>query len=268
MKKAVFFDIDGTLIDVTRHQTHITQKVRKALKAVQKAGHYIFIASGRPIGYLDSELVNFGFNGFVLNNGAVVVVNDKVVFSEPLDKKRVKEICTACEANDIEYILESHPNVYLRNGFKLMEEFYNSIDINVAAFVRDFNLDDIDIYKMEFLTERKDVDKLYQHWLHETELTGITDPFHYNNLELYARKNTKASGIIHALNHLGIDVKDSYAFGDGLNDIEMIKTVGCGIAMGNGNPKLKELAKHVVPSIHDDGVAYGINKYILEAAVE
>ena len=268
MKKAIFFDIDGTLIDVTKGQTRINEKVRNALKSVQSAGHYIFLATGRPLSYLDSELVNFGFDGFVLTNGAVVVIHDEVIFSEPINKNLIKEICSICESNNIEYILQGYPKVYLRNGYKLMEDFYSSIDINVDDFVRNFDVNDIDVYKMEFLTERKDVNEIYQHWLHDTELTGITDPFHYNNLELYARKNTKASGIIHAINHLGIDIKNSYAFGDGLNDIEMIKTVGCGIAMGNGNPKLKELAKYVVPSIHDDGVAYGINKYILEVAPE
>ena len=48
----------------------------------------------------------------------------------------------------------------------------------------------------------------------------------------------------------------------------MIQTVGCGMAMGNGNSKLKALAKHVVPSVHEDGVAYGIENYILKVAVE
>jgi len=120
---------------------------------------------------------------------------------------------------------------------------------------------------MEFLTRRQDISDIYQHWLHSTELTGITDPFHYNNLELYSRKNTKASGIIHALEFLNIDIKDSYAFGDGLNDLEMIRTVGTGLAMANGNPKLKAIAKDIVPSVHEDGVAYGVKKYVLEEDV-
>ena len=45
----------------------------------------------------------------------------------------------------------------------------------------------------------------------------------------------------------------------------MIRTVGCGLAMENGNPKLKALATHVVPGVHEDGVAFGIEHYILEA---
>ena len=70
MRKAIFFDIDGTLIDASKGMVHLSEKVRKALIALKRAGNYIFIASGRPLDFLDPEIVNFGFNGFLLMNGA------------------------------------------------------------------------------------------------------------------------------------------------------------------------------------------------------
>ena len=268
MKKAIFFDIDGTLIDASVGMTLMSTRVRDALNALKEAGNYIFIASGRPLDYLDPELVNFGFNGFVLMNGAVVVINNEVIFAEAIDPKVVKEVCQFCDAEDTEYILESHPKVYLKEEFKLSEIFFANFDIDILKFERKFNIDDFPTYKMEFLTDRADAGEIYYKLLQTPTLTGINDPFHSDNLELYSAKNTKASGILHALDYLGVDIKDSYAFGDGLNDIEMIQTVGCGMAMGNGNPKLKSLAKYVVPSVHEDGVAFGIENYILKAAVE
>ena len=268
MKKAVFFDIDGTLIDASVGMTLMSDKVRKALSALKEAGHYIFIASGRPLDYLDPELVNFGFNGFVLMNGAVVLIDGKVIFAEAIDPKIVDDVCKFCDAENTEYILESHPKVYLKKEFKLSELFFASFDIDILKFERKFNIGDFPTYKMEFLTDRADAGDIYYKLLQTPTLTGINDPFHSDNLELYSEKNTKASGILHALEYHGVDVKYSYAFGDGLNDIEMIQTVGCGMAMGNGNSKLKALAKHVVPSVHEDGVAYGIENYILKVAVE
>ena len=65
------------------------------------------------------------------------------------------------------------------------------------------------------------------------------------------------------LKHLNIDVKNSYAFGDGYNDKEMIQTVGTGFVMGTAKDDLKQFADHIVPSVHDDGVAVGIEKFIL-----
>ena len=71
-------------------------------------------------------------------------------------------------------------------------------------------------------------------------------------------------GILKALEYLNIPVEDSYAFGDGTNDIEIIQTVGCGIVMGNATEKLKEYADQLTESVQNDGVAVGIEKYILK----
>ena len=263
MKKAVFFDIDGTLIDAMSNHLLLTDRVAKAINNLKAAGHYVFIASGRPLDFIDPKIANFGFDGFVLMNGAVVVINGEVIFAEEIDHRVVEDVCKFCDANDTEYIFESHPKVYLSKDFKSSELFFANLDINILKFVRDFKIGNFPTYKMEFLTNRPDAGEIYYKLLQTPTLTGINDPFHCDNLELYARKNSKASGILHALEHLGIDINNSYAFGDGLNDIEMIQTVGCGMAMGNGNEKLKRLAKHVLPSVADDGVAYGIERYIL-----
>ena len=267
MRKAAFFDIDGTLIDVSKGMNEPSARVRAALRRLKDAGDYIFIASGRPIEFIDPEILTLEFDGFVLMNGAIVQVGDQVVFDEPIDRKLVDEMTGFCDEHGIEYIFESHPCVYLDKNFKLMENFFNRF-LDVGRFVRDFDRDKISVHKMEFVSARfdDDVKNFHERWLNSEELTGITDPMHFNNLELYARKNTKGSGILRALEYLKIPVENSFAFGDGLNDLEMIRTVGCGCAMGNGNPKLKSLAKHVVPGVHEDGVAFGIEKYILEAA--
>ena len=76
-------------------------------------------------------------------------------------------------------------------------------------------------------------------------------------------KVSKADGVFQALKFIGVEVENSYAFGDGFNDIEMISRVGTGIAMGTAGENLKRQAKFVVPSVKDDGVAVGIERYIL-----
>ena len=94
--------------------------------------------------------------------------------------------------------------------------------------------------------------------------TGWEDPFHYRSTEIYSDKVSKATGILKVLEHFKIPVENSFAFGDGRNDGEMIQTVGTGIVMGTAKDELKKLAKHVVPGVHDDGVAFGIENYILK----
>ena len=82
------------------------------------------------------------------------------------------------------------------------------------------------------------------------------------SFELYSKKNTKATGILKALEYLNVDIENIYAFVDGKNDIEMLSTVGCGIAMGNADDEVKKYANKVTETVHTDGVAVGIKKFI------
>jgi len=264
MKKAVFFDIDGTLINIMKGQTTIQPAVREAIRALRAAGNATFIASGRPYDYLDPELTQEGlFDGYVLMNGAVVLLDGRTIYEQPLPKKTVCEIVAASEAHGVEYILEGAQHVYLRPGFQMTENFYRSIDVDVMRFVREFNLDEIEVAKLEFASEDPGGHGLFEKLLAWPGLTGLMDPYHKKNMELYASDVTKGSGIRHALSYLGIPVENSYAFGDGLNDIEMMQTVGTSLVMGNARPALKKLADHVVPSVEEDGVAVGISRYVL-----
>ena len=265
MMKAGFFDIDGTLINVMRQQTQITAPTRAALQRLRAAGCKTFIASGRPKAYLDPELLDASlFDGYVLMNGALVLYEGKTLYHQPLPKADVKAITELCEQRGVEYILEGAEHTYLRRDFLGFEAFYQSIDVDTDFFVRDFDVDALDIGKMEFYSTEPMGGGLFTELLAWPGLTGVMDPYHKKNLELYAKDITKGSGILHALESLGIPVAESFAFGDGVNDIEMMQTVGLSIAMGNAQPQVKEIARETVPSVDDDGVAWGIEHLILK----
>ena len=261
---AAFFDIDGTLINIVRGQTKLTPAVRTALGRLRAAGGKTFIASGRPTGYLDPELLTDDlFDGYVLMNGAHVVVGGKTVYAKPLPKAAVKDITEQCERLGIEYILEGPDGVYLKPEYQATERFYDSIDVDTHAFIRDYDRDALDICKMEFYAENDESVAFFKELLQYPGLTGVMDPFHLKNLELYSASETKGTGVLHALDALGIPVEESYAFGDGLNDIEMMQIVGHALVMGNARPQVKAVAEHIVPSVDEDGVAWGIDHLLL-----
>ncbi len=264
MKKAVFFDIDGTLIDIRKGHTKLTDPVKEAIKELRQAGHYAFIASGRPFAYLDEELLQPGlFNGFVLMNGALVLADGKVLNDQPLPRETVQEIVGLCEQHNVQYVLEGKREVYLRPEFDQVRRFYVGIDVSLDNFVEEFELDKIDVYKMEFVCDNPGGNGLFERLLNWPGLTGLMDPAHLKNMELYATAVTKGSGIEQALAKLKLPKEQSYAFGDGLNDLEMMDTVGTALVMGNGQPELKEKADFIMPTVAEDGVAYGIEHYIL-----
>ena len=87
MKKAIFFDIDGTLIDCMNGKMDISDRVKNVIKDLQKNGDYVFIATGRPYALVSENILNFGFDGFVLSNGATIIVKDEVIHSEAIEKE-------------------------------------------------------------------------------------------------------------------------------------------------------------------------------------
>jgi len=267
MKKAVFFDIDGTLIDGAHGRPHMSLETRRAIQQLQQAGHYTFIATGRPYGFLDPELLDFGFDGFVLMNGALVLMGNEVIYEKALPAASVDCICTACEAAGVEYLLEGRHHVYLKPEFRLLNEFYRGFAIRRDWFVERFDRTAVTTYKLEFLSEdHRGLQRIYDHFRQEPGMAGamnVMEAFRHTHFELYSGTDTKGTGICHALEHLGMSPAQSYAFGDGENDLEMMETVGTALVMGNAKETLKEKAAHVVPSVADDGVAYGIDNFVL-----
>ena len=75
--------------------------------------------------------------------------------------------------------------------------------------------------------------------------------------ELINRRFDKGSGIRHVAEALGVPLADTVGFGDSMNDLEMIQTVGTGVCMANGSPQLKKLSDLVCPSVEEDGLAQG-----------
>ncbi len=262
MKKAVFLDIDGTLIDSGKGIMNITQKVQDAIHKLQKAGNYVFIASGRPYAFISEELLNFGFDGFILTNGANVILNGKTIYKEPLSKEFIKHAVKQFEEHNIQYILEGELYSYIKDEFKKFHDFYDKIEIKKTYFCGKFDLDKIDVYKMEMMYTTDSARDFCLDFINKNKEYDYCHSIAEDLLEMYARKTSKATGIQKTLEYLNIPIENSYAFGDGKNDIEMLQAVGCGIAMDNASEEVKKHADKITDSVENDGVATGIEKYI------
>ncbi len=262
MKRAVFFDIDGTLLDCVNGLIDISPKVKEAIRSLQENGDYVFIASGRPYAFLSKTILDFGFDGFVLCNGAYVQINNKTIYSEPMDKNFIKEIIKKFEKNNIQYILEGQPYSYMNKDNKALVDFYESIGISSKLILSDCDIENTDIYKIEAFCTDKAHRNICIDLVDENTDYGYFNSIDAKFFEIYLKKNHKATGILKALEYLDIPLENSYAFGDGDNDIEMLETVGCGIAMGNASAKVKSYAKEITDTVTNNGVAVGIEKYI------
>ena len=121
MKKVLFFDIDGTLLN---SELKIPEGVKRELKRLKEAGHYLFVASGRPLAFISNQIIEAGFNGFVLCNGAHVELNHEIIYENRIPYEKVNDLMNLLESVDCEYDFETATDCYIDPSYKDFIEFF------------------------------------------------------------------------------------------------------------------------------------------------
>ncbi len=256
MQSALFFDVDGTLIDSYHDNRRITSAVLAELERVQSMGHKILLSSGRPRNLLTPELLEPGFDGLVLINGGYVEMDGESIFEERMDLDLAHRTVKFLEGIKCEYLIVTADRTYMKPTNHGFIEFFSRWHDNIFEF--DYDLDEVltRAIKMEALVAVEDRARVTALAL-ETLGPEISCDGHggAGTFELYPTAISKAKGIEVALERLGIEANNAYGFGDGTNDLEMIRFCGCGVAMGNAEDAVKEAADIVCPPVWEDGLA-------------
>ncbi|WP_018662969.1 Cof-type HAD-IIB family hydrolase [Heyndrickxia acidiproducens] len=252
MSKIVFFDIDGTLLD---HRKNIPDSTKKAVQELKNNGIYVAIATGRApfmIGGIRKEL---GIDSFVSFNGSYVVFENHTIYKNPLLLQKEKELASLAASN-------AAPMVFMNDKtMKANVEHHEYIKESLATM--NFAHPDYDprfflhneTYQGLLFCEEKDQDMYVERF---PEFRFVR--WHPYSMDVVPKGGSKAEGIKQLLDKLGFKMEDAYAFGDGLNDIEMIQAVGTGIAMGNAVEALKGHADLVTKDVAEDGIYCGLKQ--------
>ncbi|WP_099223166.1 Cof-type HAD-IIB family hydrolase [Listeria costaricensis] len=250
MSKIVFFDIDGTLVN---EEKEIPLSTVEAVKALQAKGIFVAIASGRAPFMLHEIAEKLQIDSFICYNGQYVVFEGKVIYENPLSQEALDRLITTTMKNDHPLVfsaaeemrvnLPDHPGVL--EGMNSLKRGYPRVD---AHFYRGR-----EIYQcLLFCTE--DFDSFYAEAFPEYSFMR----WHDVSVDVCPANGSKARGIRELIKQLGFKMEDTYAFGDGLNDIQMLQEVGTGIAMGNGRPELKKVADYITESVDEEGILKGL----------
>lgn len=257
MPAALFFDVDGTLIDSYHNIRQISPAVRAELARIQGLGHKIFLSSGRPRLMLTPAVLEPGFDGLVLINGGYVEMDGQSIYEERMDLGLARRVVAFLEELGAQYLLATAHALYTLPENDDIRAFFARTD-HGELFTFDFDLEQVlpQVIKMETLTPRADRARVSA-LVREVLGPQISCDGHggEGTFELYPTAISKAKGIEVVLERLGLDASDAYGFGDGTNDIEMIRYCGCGVAMGNAADEVKEAADIVCPPVWDDGLA-------------
>ena len=163
-------------------------------------------------------------------NGSVVLFQDKIIYSSPMDKIYVKELLAKFESLNIQYMLQSHVYSYLKDEYIDILKYYKRFGIYEKYLKNCYDIDSIDVYKIDILCKNKEAID-YCLSLKKTSMSVGCD-LENGVFYLSSGDESKGKGIKKALEYMNIPVENSYAFGDETNDTEMLKAAGCGIAIG------------------------------------
>ena len=258
--KAAFFDIDGTLTSFTTHE--VPESTIEALRALRRNGIKIFICSGRAPSYMGVVLdtVPVAFDGIVGLNGQYCTTDDGLDYQHPIDQTDVERITDW---------LDKHPDVianyaesaygYFNRTNETMERTWKSlgktapkIDIHEPhERIADHRTFQISPYVDE-RTEQEIVELC-------ANVRGVR--WHPAFTDLIPADGGKAAGMQVMLDHYGWNRNDTIAFGDGGNDVDMLRFAGIGIAMGNATEEPKNAADYTTDTVDDNGIANALRHF-------
>lgn len=251
--KIVFFDIDGTLLD---HEKKLPKATKSAIRQLQENGVFVAIATGRAPFMFESLRKELDIDTFVSFNGQYVVFENEVIYRNPLKETDIRKLHQAAEEyNQTPIVFMNEMTMKSSVVYnKRVEEALGSLKFPHPAMKVDF-YEQSDIYQaLLFCTEEE-----------ENSITSEYDQFrfirwHKYSTDVLPNGGSKAEGIKILMDRVGFQLDEVYAFGDGLNDIEMLQAVGHGVAMGNASQMVKEQADYVTKDVADEGIYYGLKQ--------
>lgn len=256
MIEAIFFDIDGTLLSFQTHK--MTKTLEQALIEVRKKGIKLFIATGRHVSEMEEINQYPLFDGYITLNGCYCYNENGAYFKQPIDAKDAAK--TLEIASEMKYCIaivdEKEMTINFHNDLLMQTTQYANVP--VPPIQDPLTLKGRELYQLVFYTHP-----------HEDELllsqlpTLSAQRWHPAFVDVTPSHISKKNGILETCRVYGFHPENCMAFGDAGNDIEMLKAVGIGVAMGNASQDVKEAANETTLSVDEDGIVHTFKKYNL-----
>lgn len=274
--KAILLDIDGTL---TNSKKEITPLTKEVLLKAQAQGIRLVIASGRPakgiFQYGDQLDMRYNHGLFVCYNGARVVDcgTGEVLVDITIDRETTKEVLRHMKKFDVRPVIT-------HGSHMVVEDVYNCM---ISDHGRQFNVIEYESRMNGYrLMETEDLEKFIDFPVNKILTAGDSEYLeaHYKEMaapfegrlsmmftanfyyEFTALNVNKGRALTMAMERLGIRPEECIAFGDAENDISMLEYAGIGVAMGNAQKAVLDIADEVTDDNEHDGIARSLMKHL------
>lgn len=254
--KIIFFDIDDTLY--IKHQNYVPDSVATALKSVKEKGIIVAIATGRGRAVFPKAIYDLitdvGIDLVISINGQCSHHKGELLSHYPLTESQISEVTEHLVRQNLAYAYMTDDGILAMAEDDALIEALSSLHIPYTLMsLADFDKNQAVYQVLAFHPDNQSLQLQMPESLK-------TVRWHKSGIDILDVHGSKARGIEQALKALGLTFADTWAFGDGLNDIEMLEKVGFGVAMGNAHADLKAVADYVCPNAWDDGIYQGLKE--------
>lgn len=249
MIKAVFFDIDGTLVSFKTHA--VPQSTINAIEALQARGIKTFIATGRAFAQIP-DLNGIKFDGYITVNGGYCLTGSKeLIYKNTIPESDVESLIGyQNEVEEFPCLFVTQDSVFINKHTDRVKEIEKLLHIDFKPIKEIEYARGKEIFQIVGFFDEDKEEKIM------TEVFPHCDATRWYPLftDIIAKGNSKQVGIDKVLEYYNIDLSECMSFGDGGNDIPMLSHTPISVAMGNASDEVKKHATHVTDSVDDDGV--------------
>ena len=256
-RKILFFDVDGTIVT----SDHVVpESARAALKKAQDAGHVLIINTGRPFRHIEPQIRALGFDGYICSIGGHILLDGKDLLYRTIPHGEAAHIRDMGYECGMDMLFESEQGVWMDERCTssiARREFAWLTSIGVPGFT---NTDTSNFAFDKFVCwpqDKADPERFENTFSDRLDFIRRE----HSMREVILKGLSKAGGMKTVMQHLGFAVEDSFAFGDGPNDLPMLREAGTSVLMGNAPEFLRKEADYVTAPITEDGLALALEHY-------
>lgn len=257
MIRSLFFDIDGTLVSFKTHE--IPASAISALTQAKVNGMKVYISTGRPVPLITNlKAIDHIIDGYITVNGALCFVKEETICCNSIHHHDVQLILDDARRMDYPCIVVGEKDIAIFNPKDIVDKvFRGEINVTNLDYATSVDL----VLKQRILQISPFFDAEYEKGLMAKIPDCISGRWHQKFTDITACEADKGKGLLAMSEHMGFEISETMAFGDGGNDVSIIRQAGIGVAMGNGNESAKEAADYITTSVDDDGVRNALRHF-------
>jgi len=256
--KAVFFDIDGTLLGLKSKE--IPASTIEAIQRLKQQDIRVIVSTGRSYAHA-KFLQTYGFESFITFNGSYCVAEDnEVIFKHVIDPEDIQALhCHLQTMDDFPVGVMTTDDSYISHITEDVTSVFELLKLQVPQAIPFADVLHMEMLQLNLFVDEQKEQFIIKEVFRKCESSRWCATF----VDVNAKGISKRIGMEHFLDRYDISMSETMAFGDGGNDIQMLQAAGIGVAMENASNTVKQAANYVTTTTEEDGIWHALKKYEL-----